>query len=143
MLSLVGKVALFVRHEYFLHPKSGSLQEVSREPVHIYSGAVTASVYASITVVTFYCSYKFIVGAAASMSEVAFRNPPLNPFIIHKNPTPYWLIRKPNHPIAIRGYFAHLSCLSIWLCSNVEHVSPINIHMCIPSRALRQSGSFA
>jgi len=91
MLSLVGKVALFVRHEYFLHPKSGSLQEVSREPVHIYSGAVTASVYASITVVTFYCSYKFIVGAAASMSEVAFRNPPLNPFIIHKNPTPYWL----------------------------------------------------
>jgi hypothetical protein len=29
-------VAFFVRHEYFLHPKSGNLQEVSRESVHIY-----------------------------------------------------------------------------------------------------------
>ena len=32
-------VAFFVRHEYFLHPKSGKLQEVSRESVHIYSSA--------------------------------------------------------------------------------------------------------
>ena len=30
-------VAFFVRHEYFLHPKSGNLQEVSRESVHIYT----------------------------------------------------------------------------------------------------------
>ena len=30
-------VAFFVRHEYFLHPKSGDLQEVSRESVHIYT----------------------------------------------------------------------------------------------------------
>lgn len=29
-------VAFFVRHEYFLHPKLGNLQEVSRESVHIY-----------------------------------------------------------------------------------------------------------
>ena len=29
-------VAVFVRHEYFLHPKSGNLSEVSREPVHSY-----------------------------------------------------------------------------------------------------------
>ena len=29
-------VAFFVRHEYFLPPKSGSLYKVSREPVHIY-----------------------------------------------------------------------------------------------------------
>lgn len=29
-------VAFFVRHENFLHPKSRNLQEVSREPVHIY-----------------------------------------------------------------------------------------------------------
>jgi hypothetical protein len=35
-------VAFFVRHEYFLHPKSGTLQEVSRESAHIYrSGAIT------------------------------------------------------------------------------------------------------
>jgi len=30
-------VAFVVRHENFLHPKSGNLQEVSRESVHIYS----------------------------------------------------------------------------------------------------------
>ena len=30
-------VAVFVRHEYLLHPKSGNLQEVSREPVHRYT----------------------------------------------------------------------------------------------------------
>ena len=30
-------VAFFVRHDYFLHPKSGNLQEVSRESVHIYT----------------------------------------------------------------------------------------------------------
>ena len=30
-------VAFFVRHEYFLHPKSGNLQEVSRESVHSYN----------------------------------------------------------------------------------------------------------
>ena len=29
-------VAVFIRHEHFLHPKSGSLQEVSKESVHIY-----------------------------------------------------------------------------------------------------------
>ena len=29
-------VAIFVRHKYFLHPKSGNLQEVPRESVHIY-----------------------------------------------------------------------------------------------------------
>lgn len=29
-------VAFFVRHEYLLHPKSGILQEVPRESVHIY-----------------------------------------------------------------------------------------------------------
>ena len=33
-------VAFFVRHEYFLHPKLGNLQEVSRESVHIYSSFV-------------------------------------------------------------------------------------------------------
>ena len=33
---LALNVAFFVRHEYFLHPKSGKLQEVSRESVHIY-----------------------------------------------------------------------------------------------------------
>ena len=32
----VLNVAFFVCHEYFLHPKSGNLQEVSRESVHIY-----------------------------------------------------------------------------------------------------------
>ena len=30
-------VAFFVRQEYFLHPKSGNLQKVSREPANIYS----------------------------------------------------------------------------------------------------------
>ena len=29
-------VAFSVRHEYFLHPKSGNLQKVSRETVRIY-----------------------------------------------------------------------------------------------------------
>jgi hypothetical protein len=29
-------VAFFVRHRYFLHPKSGNLQEVSQEPLHVY-----------------------------------------------------------------------------------------------------------
>jgi len=33
-------VAFFVRHEYFPHPKSGNLQEVSRESVHIYTAAI-------------------------------------------------------------------------------------------------------
>lgn len=32
----VLNVAVFVRHEYFLHPQSGNLPEVSREPVHSY-----------------------------------------------------------------------------------------------------------
>ena len=30
-------IALLVRHENFLHPKTGKLQEVSRESVHIYT----------------------------------------------------------------------------------------------------------
>ena len=30
-------VSFFARHENFLHPKSGNLQEVSRESVHIYT----------------------------------------------------------------------------------------------------------
>ncbi|HDZ81307.1 MAG TPA: sigma-70 family RNA polymerase sigma factor [Roseobacter sp.] len=30
-------VSFFVRHENFLHPKLGNLQEVSRESVHIYT----------------------------------------------------------------------------------------------------------
>ena len=34
---LALNVAFVVRHEYFLHPKSGKLQEVSRESVHIYT----------------------------------------------------------------------------------------------------------
>ena len=34
---LALNVALVVRHENFLHPKSGKLQEVSRESVHIYT----------------------------------------------------------------------------------------------------------
>lgn len=33
---LALNVAFVVRHENFLHPKSGNLQEVSRESVHIY-----------------------------------------------------------------------------------------------------------
>ena len=32
---LALNVAVFVRHEYFFHPKSGKLQEVSRESVHV------------------------------------------------------------------------------------------------------------
>ena len=36
---LALNVVFFVRHEYFLHPKSRNLQEVSRESVHIYKGA--------------------------------------------------------------------------------------------------------
>ena len=36
-LKFALNVAFFVRHEYFLHPKSGNLQEVSQESVHIYS----------------------------------------------------------------------------------------------------------
>jgi hypothetical protein len=35
-LKFVLNVAFFVRYEYFLHPKSGNLQEVSQESVHIY-----------------------------------------------------------------------------------------------------------
>jgi hypothetical protein len=30
-------IALLVRHANFLHPKSGNLQEVSRESLHIYN----------------------------------------------------------------------------------------------------------
>jgi hypothetical protein len=29
-------VAFFVRHRYFLHPKSGNLSKVSQESLHIY-----------------------------------------------------------------------------------------------------------
>ena len=36
-LKFALNVAFFVRHEYFLHPKLGNLQEVSRESVHIYT----------------------------------------------------------------------------------------------------------
>ncbi len=36
-LKFALNVAFFVRHEYFLHPKSGNLQEVSQESVHIYT----------------------------------------------------------------------------------------------------------
>ncbi|MDG1182349.1 MAG: hypothetical protein P8N30_06445, partial [Tateyamaria sp.] len=36
-LKFALNVAFFVRHEYFLHPKSGNLQEVSRESVHIHT----------------------------------------------------------------------------------------------------------
>ena len=39
-LKFALNVAFFVRHEYFLHPKSGNLQEVSRESVHIYNLAL-------------------------------------------------------------------------------------------------------
>jgi hypothetical protein len=35
-LKFALNVAFFVRHEYFPHPKSGNLQEVSQESVHIY-----------------------------------------------------------------------------------------------------------
>ncbi len=38
---LALNVAFFVRHEIFLHPKSGNLQEVSRESVHIYNRLLT------------------------------------------------------------------------------------------------------
>ena len=31
------KYPFFVRHEYFLHPKLGNLQEVLRDSVHIYN----------------------------------------------------------------------------------------------------------
>ena len=34
---LALNVAFVVRHENFFHPKSGNLQEVSREPVRIYT----------------------------------------------------------------------------------------------------------
>ena len=34
---LALNVAFVVRHKYFLHPKSGNLQKVSRESVHIYT----------------------------------------------------------------------------------------------------------
>ena len=34
---LALNVAFVVRHGYFLHPKSGKLQEVSRGSVHIYT----------------------------------------------------------------------------------------------------------
>lgn len=33
---LALNVAFVVRHEYFLHPDSGNLQEVSRESVNVY-----------------------------------------------------------------------------------------------------------
>ena len=36
-LKFALNVAFFVRHEYFLHPKSGNLQEVSRESVNTYN----------------------------------------------------------------------------------------------------------
>jgi len=36
-LKFALNVAFFVRHKYFLHPKSGNLQEVSQESVHIYT----------------------------------------------------------------------------------------------------------
>ena len=38
-LKFALNVAFFVRHEYFLHPKSGNLQEVSQETVHIYTSS--------------------------------------------------------------------------------------------------------
>ena len=40
-LKFALNVAFFVRHEYFLHPKSGNLQEVSQESLHIYKAAMT------------------------------------------------------------------------------------------------------
>jgi hypothetical protein len=40
-LKFALNVAFFVRHEYFLHPKSGNLQEVSQESVHIYNSLVS------------------------------------------------------------------------------------------------------
>ena len=36
-LKFALNVAFFVRHRYFLHPKSGNLSKVSQETVHIYS----------------------------------------------------------------------------------------------------------
>jgi hypothetical protein len=36
-LKFALNVAFFVRHEYFLHPKSGNLQKVSQETVHIHN----------------------------------------------------------------------------------------------------------
>ena len=45
-LKFALNVAFFVRHEYFLHPKSGNLQEVSRESVHIYTLRRTAATLA-------------------------------------------------------------------------------------------------
>ena len=36
-LKFALNVAFFVRHEYFLHPKSGNLSKVSQKSLHIYS----------------------------------------------------------------------------------------------------------
>ena len=44
---LALNVAFVVRHEYFLHPKSGKLQEVSRESVHIYTKIQTVETLVS------------------------------------------------------------------------------------------------
>ena len=41
-LKFALNVAFFVRHEYFLHPKSGNLQQVSQESVHIYISEETS-----------------------------------------------------------------------------------------------------
>ena len=45
---LALNVAFFVRHENFLHPKSGNLQEVSRESVHIYTCLVRQPSFRSL-----------------------------------------------------------------------------------------------
>ena len=37
-------VPFFVRYQNFLHPKSGNLQEVSRESVHIYIATIRSSI---------------------------------------------------------------------------------------------------
>jgi len=41
-------VAFFVRHEYFLHPKSGNLQEVSQESAHIYSSSLPPAMRSAV-----------------------------------------------------------------------------------------------
>ena len=44
-LKFALNVAFFVRHEYFRIPKSGNLQQVSQETVHIYTKATKGEIF--------------------------------------------------------------------------------------------------
>ena len=101
-------VSFFVRHENFLHPKLGNLQEVSRESVHIYTKRSSTIIW---------------LGGVARTSTLALNNSTLPYSIALAN---YGTDALLSHPHLLHGLNVHQGMITYEAVSKAQNLNYVS-----------------